>query len=108
MHCVGGRRIQRSLWPTVQVEEYMEGGEQGPYAYSEEAYQAAQHMAAAQAAANNGQVGQYGAPSVHHDAQVRALCRQAHPRHSYGPGCMCMLQNGTAKTLCCAEDIIDA
>lgn len=63
-------QVSEKLKATVQVEEYMEGGEQGPYAYSEEAYQAAQHMAAAQAAANNGQVGQYGAPGVHHDAQV--------------------------------------
>ena len=76
---------REALVATVQVEEYMEGGEQGPYAYSEEAYQAAQHMAAAQAAANNGQAGQYGAPGVLHDAQVQALCCQAHPRHSLGP-----------------------
>ena len=84
------------LVATVQVEEYMEGGEQGPYAYSEEAYQAAQHMAAAQAAANNGQVGQYGAPSVHHDAQVRALCCQAHPRHSLAQ-CIQMLHAHAAE-----------
>ena len=78
-------QVSEKLKATVQVEEYMEGGEQGPYAYSEEAYQAAQHMAAAQAAANNGQVGQYGAPGVHHDAQVQAPCCQAHPRQSFGP-----------------------
>ena len=55
------------------VDEYMDDEQQGAYRY-DEAYQAAaqQQMAAAAAvaSASNGQAGQYGAPSVHHDAQV--------------------------------------
>ena len=66
-----------------QVEEYMEGGEQGPYAYTEEAYQAAQQMAVAAAA--NGPMGQYGAPGVHHDAQV-CLSHAPHGDRLYTKG----------------------
>ena len=53
------------------MEEYIGEEQQQAYAY-DEAYQVAAQQMAAQAAANgNGHVGQYGAPSVHHDAQVR-------------------------------------
>ena len=52
------------------MEEYIGEEQQQAYAY-DEAYQVAAQQMAAQAAANgNGQVGQYGAPNVHHDAQV--------------------------------------
>lgn len=56
----------------VQVEDYIDDGQQGGYYHPDEAFQAAaQQMAAAAAAGGNGQVGQYGAHGVQHTAQVR-------------------------------------
>ncbi len=49
----------------VQVEDYIDDGQQGGYYHPDEAFQAAaQQMAAAAAAGTNGQYG------VHHTAQV--------------------------------------
>lgn len=70
------------------VEEYMDDEQQGAYRY-DEAYQAVaqQQMAAAAAVAtaSNGQTGQYGAPNVHHDGQVRAS-NTCHALHGQSPG----------------------
>ena len=53
----------------VQVEDYIDDGQQGGYYHPDEAFQAAaQQMAAAAAAGTNGQ---YGAHGVHHSAQVQ-------------------------------------